>query len=302
MKKLISIFLTVSVLFLFSSCGQAENSGNSKSEKKIYTASADEAGYPNPIAQNWEESNNATGARFDMTLKEYTEDFNKMYNSLGGGNQQIDFSKWQLQSKGQRDENGIVYDYYYYADDMVVLTATVEQESEKIMNLGCGTTVSVFINEENSQYQSVILAMTGIMACVAGNYPVDNVTFFSNLYVNTISDNNNSFWYNNCIYLLSVEEGKTDDESTMLFRIVAATDDIEDEWHLINYKTYLEEDTTPDTSQEETTTPVLEIQQESDTDSGEKELKSEITTTSQTNTTNSEKTTASKTEKTSNSN
>lgn len=269
MKKLICLFLTISMLFLFVSCNQSEDTGNSHSEKKVYTASADEAGYPYPIVQNWEESNNATGARFDMTLKEYTEKFNEMYNSLGGGSQQIDFSQWQLQSKGQLDENGVAYDYYYYADDMVVLTATVEQDTDKIMNLGCGTTVSVFINEENAQYQTVILAMTGIMACVAGNYPVDNVTFFSNLFVDTITENNNSFWYNNCIYLLNVEEGETDDESTMLFRIVAASDNIEKDWNLVNYKTYKEEDTTPQILQEETTIPVLEVQQETETSSAE---------------------------------
>ncbi|MCH5299726.1 MAG: hypothetical protein J1E56_00270 [Ruminococcus sp.] len=269
MKKLICLFLTISMLFLFVSCNQSEDTGNSQSEKKVYTASADEAGYPYPIVQNWEESNNATGARFDMTLKEYTEKFNEMYNSLGGGSQQIDFSQWQLQSEGQLDENGVAYDYYYYADDMVVLTATVEQDTDKIMNLGCGTTVSVFINEENAQYQTVILAMTGIMACVAGNYPVDNVTFFSNLFVDTITENNNSFWYNNCIYLLNVEEGETDDESTMLFRIVAASDNIEKDWNLVNYKTYKEEDTTPQILQEETTIPVLEVQQETETSSAE---------------------------------
>lgn len=262
MKKLICVILIISVLFLFASCNQSEGENGSQAGKKEYTASADEAGYPNPLLQNWEESNNATGARFNMTLKEYTEKFNEMYNSLGGGSQQIDFSGWQLQSEGQIDESGVAYDYYYYSDDMVVLTATVEQKTGKIINLGCGTTVSVFIDEKNTQYQSVILAMTGIMACVAGNYPVDNVTFFSNLYINTIAENNNSFWYNNCIYLLNVEEGETDDESTMLFRIVAASENIEKDWNLVNYKTYMEENTTPPSSQEETTNPVLNLQQE----------------------------------------
>lgn len=249
MKKLICLILTVSLLLLFPSCnmGSDSNTSNNKSEDK--TATADE-GYPYPNKVNWEESQNATGARFNLTLKEYTEQFNKMYNSLGGGSEEIDYSKWQLMKKGQLDENGVAYDYYYYADDKAVLTATVEQQSGKLMNLGCGTTVSVFINENETTYQSVILAMTGIMACVAGGYSVDNVTFFADLYVDTISNSNNSFWYNNCIYLLNVEEGETDEDSTMLFRIVAATDNIEEEWQLINYKTYLQENTQAATAPE----------------------------------------------------
>lgn len=249
MKKLICLILAVSLLLLFTSCnmGSDSNTSNNKSEGK--TATADE-GYPYPSKVNWEESQNATGARFNLTLKEYTEQFNKMYNSLGGGSEEIDYSKWQLMKKGQLDENGVAYDYYYYADDKTVLTATVEQQSGKLMNLGCGTTVSVFINESETTYQSVILAMTGIMACVAGGYSVENVTFFADLYVDTISNSNNSFWYNNCIYLLNVEEGETDEDSTMLFRIVAATDNIEDEWQLVNYKTYLQENTQAATSPE----------------------------------------------------
>lgn len=247
MKKLICIILAASLLLLVTSCNTSPEKSSDSSAATKDIATADE-GYPNPQKKTREESNNATGARFNMTLEEYTEEFNKMYNSLGGGSEEIDFSQWQNLKSGQLDENGIAYDYYYYAGDNAVLTATVEQESGKLMNLGCGTTVSVFINENDTQYQSVILAMTGIMACVAGGYSVDNVTFFADLYVDTISGTNNSFWYNNCIYLLNVEEGESDEDSTMLFRIVAAEDSIEKEWQLINYKTYLKEKTQTETA------------------------------------------------------
>lgn len=245
-KKIVCLILSATILLLLPSCSSTTTTPEKATKVSNKTATPDEV-YPYPSYQNWEESDNSTGARFKMTLKEYTEAFNKMYNSLGGGSQEIDYSKWENLSSGQVDENGVAYDYYYYANDKAVLTATVEQESGKLMNIGCGTTVSVFVNEKETQYQTIILAMTGIMACVAGGYTVDDVTFFADLYVDTISSTNNSFWYNNGIYLLSVEEEETNEDSTMLFRVVAATDEIEEEWHLVNYKTFLQENTEPET-------------------------------------------------------
>ncbi len=250
MKKLICLCLAISILFLLPSCSEKSEEKTETTSATISISTSDE-GYPVPNKQNWETSNNATGARFNFTLKEYTDNFNKMYNSLGGDLEEINFDLWQITSENQVDENGIVYDNYYYAFDGIVLTATVEKESNKIMNLGCGTTVSIFVDDNKSQQQTVILGMAGVMACVAGDYPVDDVTFFGNLFVNSISNTHNSFWFNNCIYLVNIEEGETDDDSTVLFRIVPATDNIEKEWNLLNYKTYLQEN-----KQEETTESV----------------------------------------------
>ena len=250
MKKLICFILAVSMLFLLPSCSQEKKETEKTTEVATNPATIDE-GYPIPDNQNWEPSDNATGARFNFNLKQYTDNFNAMYSKLGGSAEQLDYGLWQKTSENQVDENGIVYDNYYYAFDGIVLTATVEKESNKIMNLGCGTTVSIFVDDNKSQQQTVILGLAGVMACVAGDYPVDDVTFFGNLFVNSISNTHNSFWFNNCIYLVNIEEGETDDDSTVLFRIVPATDNIEKEWNLLNYKTYLQEN-----KQEETTESV----------------------------------------------
>ncbi len=248
MKKLICLFLAVSVLFLLPSCSQEKKDTVETTQAVTKPATIDQ-GYPLPNNQNWEPSNNATGARFNFTLEEYTNRFNTMYNSLGGDLEQLDFSLWQVTNENQVDENGIVYDSYYYASDGLVLTATVEKDSKKIMNLGCGTTVALFVDDQETQHQTVILGMTGVMACVAGDYPVDDVTFFGDLFVSCISNTNNSFWYNNCIYLVNIEEGETDEDSTVLFRIVPATDNIEKEWNLENYVTYLEENKQQETTE-----------------------------------------------------
>lgn len=239
MKKTICLALLLVFVMLAPSC-KADFSGANSSNKYF---SGYEKEFPSPKNPNWEESGNVTGARFNMTLREYTEKFNEMYNSLGGGSEELEFTNWQLQKSGQYDDNGVEYDYYYYADDKAVLTATVETVSGKLMNLGCGTTLSVFVNDSDPKYQGIILNMTGIMAAVAGGYSAEDVKFFSDMYVDTISNSNSSFWYNNCIYLLNIQDNNNDRDSTMLFRVVAAKDSIESDWKLIDYKTYLQNET-----------------------------------------------------------
>ena len=241
-KRLIAILSAAVILACLSSCSGLSDANDTNGSNQHNVAAEDDK-YPSPEESKWEESTNVTGARFDLTLREYTDEFNDMYNSLGGGSEELDFNNWKLQKSGQYDENGVEYDYYYYADDKAVLTATVETVSGKLMNLGCGTTLSVFVDGSDARYQGIILNMTGIMACVAGGYAVDHVRFFSNMYVDTISNSNSSFWYNNCIYLLNIEEGETDDTSTMLFRVVAAKESIEEDWNLIDYKTFLQNST-----------------------------------------------------------
>lgn len=237
-RKPICLLLILSVLLLCTSCGGGSEQTDTPSSSTQAVSTEDEA-YPSPKTVNWEPSTNSTGARFKMTLKEYSDAFNAMYNSLGGGSETIDYAKWQKIKTGEKDEeSGMIYDSYYYADDNAVLTAAVEQESGKIMNLGCGTTVSVFVDKTASDYQTIVLTMTGIMASVAGGYTVDSVTFFSDLFIDTISNTNSSFWYHNGIYLLNIEEGETDAESTMLFRVIPAVDELEKEWDLIDYKDF----------------------------------------------------------------
>jgi acylphosphatase len=234
MKKFICLILIV--IFSLSLCAC------SKSTTRISGATEDEANYPTPVEDNYEESENSTGLRYNMTLWDYTTSFNLMYSDLGGGNVQgVSFSDWVLMKENQKDENGITYNYYYYNNGKVVLTATVETESEKVMNLGCGTTVARFTDSASAQQETMTLC--GIMAAVAGGYESEAVTFFDNLFVDTINKDDNCFWYNNSVYMLSTEDGKDDEESTMLFRTMPVSESIRDKWNLQDYQTYWQGET-----------------------------------------------------------
>lgn len=229
MKKLICVVLIVFTMFSLCSCTENNSSVNGATE--------DEANYPQPVEENFTESENSTGMRYDMTLWDYTTAFNLMYSDLGGGaTEGISFSDWVLMEENQKDDNGVKYNYYYYNNGHIVLTATVETESEQVMNLGCGTTVERFTKSSSNQQE--VLTICGIMAAVSGGYESDAVTFFDNLFVDTINSQDNSFWYNDSIYLLSTEKGKDNKESTMLFRTMPASEEIRNKWNIQDYVSY----------------------------------------------------------------
>ncbi len=229
MKKLTCLTLTLFIIFSLCSCNQSKSTVTGSTE--------DEANYPQPYEYNFTESKNSTGIRYDMTLWDYTTAFNLMYSDLGGGDtMEISFSDWVLMEENQEDNTGVEYDYYYFNNEKIVLTATVEKESEQVMNLGCGTTVERFTKSPIAQQET--LTICGIMAAVSGGYESDAVTFFDNLFVDTVNSQDNCFWYNDSIYLLSTEKGKNNKESTMLFRTMPASEEIRDKWNIQDYVSY----------------------------------------------------------------
>lgn len=229
MKRFFCVFLVLLILSGFSSCSSQQTSTNGATE--------DEANYPKPEEDNYEESDNATSLRYDMTLWDYTTAFNLMYSDLGGGaTEGISFSDWVLTEENQKDNNNVEYDSYYFNSGSIVLTATVETESEHVMNLGCGTTVAQFTGSAETQQE--IMTLCGIMATVAGGYNSDAVTFFNNLFVDTIDSDENCFWYEQSFYLFSTEDKDDDDESTVLFRTIPAKAEFRELWNIPDYSDY----------------------------------------------------------------
>ena len=148
----------------------------------------------------------------------------------------ISMSDWVLLEAGNVDESGVEYDSYYFNSGNVVLTATVETVSQQIMNLGCGITVEQF--KSSRKTQSDIMTVCGIMCAVAGGYNIESVDFFSNLFLDTFDSRENSFWYQDSMYILTTEEGDSDAERTMLFRTMPVGEELREQWSLVDYKTF----------------------------------------------------------------
>ena len=226
MKKLLWTYLLVFVAVFTCSCSSAEVAETE--ENSIF---------PTTENYNFVESKNLTELRFDMTLWEYTTRFNNMNSDKEGSMQLgISMSDWELLEEGNVDESGVEYDSYYFNSGKVVLTATVETKSQQIMNLGCGTTVEQF--KSSPETQSDIMTVCGIMCAVAGGYNIESVEFFSNLFLDTFDSRENSFWYQDSMYILTTEEGDSDAERTMLFRTMPVGEELREQWSLVDYKTF----------------------------------------------------------------
>ena len=226
MKKLLWTVLLVFVAVFICSCSSAEVAETE--ENSIF---------PTTENYNFVESENLTELRFDMTLWEYTTRFNNMNSDKEGSMQLgISMSDWVLLEEGNVDESGVEYDSYYFNSGKVVLTATVETKSQQIMNLGCGTTVEQF--KSSPETQRDIMTVCGIMCAVAGGYNIESVDFFSNLFLDTFDSRENSFWYQDSMYILTTEEGDSDAERTMLFRTMPVGEELREQWSLVDYKTF----------------------------------------------------------------
>ena len=82
---------------------------------------------------------------------------------------------WKRLGETKKDVNGVEYFCYYYDIDNAELTVAVESRSHKIMNVGCGTTMSKYVSIDGEhQYSERILNMSAVMAAAVGGYTSDD--------------------------------------------------------------------------------------------------------------------------------
>ena len=56
---------------------------------------------------------------------------------------------WKKNGQVTKDNKGVKIQYYYYDDENINFTATIEDDSEKLVNIGCGTTVKRFTDKDS---------------------------------------------------------------------------------------------------------------------------------------------------------
>lgn len=192
--------------------------------------------YPAQNLSSVEKSENVNGMRFTLTLEEFSEKFNKIKRSLGESDL-INVDDWKLNGDPSADENHVALRYYYYNSDSYNLTATVEDESKMLVNVGLGTTISSFMSDEgNAETSNKTLENAAIMAEAACQFPIGSESFLQNVFYRIATDSVDSVWYQGFVFSLSTQESKTDSKSSiMLFRVFPVSDELKDEWELEEY-------------------------------------------------------------------
>ena len=237
MKKLKGITaLLLSAVFVLSLAACSKDSVKLEIDqpKSISTI---EDGEEAPVSDAIEASENVNGKRFALTLHEFTVRYNTAKRLVKDTDLIIE-GNWREMGDPETDNKGIDFQYYYYDDHNVNITATEEIESGKLMNVGVGTTMSHFMAEESGENNSDnILRKAALMADAACCFGSDKIDTLQDIFYQIATGPEDSLWYEGFVFSLSTKENKTDNKNgIMLFRVFPVTDDLRKEWRLTDYK------------------------------------------------------------------
>lgn len=236
-KRVIAAALVAATALCFAACGGNGSSENSVIEiVKPKTAATEDEGNITAKLDAVENSPNVNGKRFNINLRNFTFDYNKEKEGLGESNKLV-LANWNKKNDA-KDNNGVDIQYWYYDDKEVSFTATVETESQKILNIGCGTTMNQFTDEKDNGVQNsdIILAKAALMAKVVCGFPEGSESILQDIFYRTATESDDSLWYRGYVFTLSTEENKDDsDNDIMQFRVFPITDDLKKEWKLEEY-------------------------------------------------------------------
>lgn len=235
MKKLLVSLLIISTVLL---CGCNDNKNSIEVEQPENIATGDQI-FSAKNEKAVEKSDNVNGMRFTLTLPEFTEKYNEIARRTDGI-LAINKEKWKVKGEIDTDSNGVEIRYYYYNESDTNFTVTVEAQTGKIMNIGCGTTMSNFVaQDEYASNSDAILKKSAIMAAAICQFPTDSLDVLQDIFYRTTLDSNSSFWYQGFIFSLSTQENKSDSEkSVMLLRVFPVKDELKDEWKVPDYEAY----------------------------------------------------------------
>ncbi len=233
MRKLTIFFILIILITCTCGCSQSDNKISIDEPQKISTG--DQIFH----AQNKDSvefSNNVNGKRFTLTLEQFSYRYNEISQRLGM-NELINVKAWKSKGVTEFDNNGVEIEYYFYNAENLNFTATIETDSQKIMNIGCGTTMGHFVSQEDDVANSdIILRKCAIMAEAVCQFPSGSTDVLQDVFYRTTFEDNESLWYQGFIFSLSTKENKQDSQnSIMLLRVFPISDELKEEWKIPEY-------------------------------------------------------------------
>lgn len=237
MKKFfVALLSLVCVVMIFTACSD-------KKPKVVIaepTNNVSDRIYPAMNENAIEDSNNVNGKRFTLSLEQFSKRYNKITADLGDSDL-LKQSAWKKNGAPKEDSNGVQIQYYYYNEDGVNFTATVEVGSNRVMNIGCGTTMGNFVAESNGENNSdKILRKSAIMAQAICQFPMGSTDTLQDIFYRSTMEEDDSFWYQGFVFTMSVTQNKEQSEnSIMLLRVFPVDENLKDDWKIIDYEEYI---------------------------------------------------------------
>lgn len=187
----------LSAVMLFTGCGNNE----------------EKAADPIPENKTIEASNNSFGARYSFTLDTLSRNLAK---KLSGEEITFDAGGWEILSTGLVDDNGVAYSSYCRRFGSVTFTAAAEDESGRVMNIGCGCQTDLL---EDDDYRSSFLQLMSLTAACAGGYDDSAQSYLENIFETLLDGDVDTLCYEGSLYIKSV-----DDNTTVLMCVPCSAD------------------------------------------------------------------------------
>lgn len=232
-KRITALLLSAVIILGLTAC-----SGGTKLKiEQPKSVSAVDNDAEEPVTVAIESSENVNGKRFAFTLTEFTEHYNSIKKMIGD-NDLIIMNKWSKMGVPETDNHGVEIQYYYYDDENVNITATVETESGKLMNIGVGTTMSNFMAQESGENNSDdIIRKAAVVTAAAGSFGTDKIDTLQDVFYQLATGSEDSLWYEGFVFTLSTKDDKQDSKNgVMLFRVFPISAELKKEWKLTEYK------------------------------------------------------------------
>ena len=160
--------------------------------------------YPSRVTA--EESENSAGMRFVISFGELDELMEDMIIRLGRkGIELTEDGEWKILTEGLVDDNGVGYTSYVKQMKDAVLTAAVEDESGKLINVGCGCSSDVLRDDRKDRF----VTLTAALAACVGGYKWNDVDFLKKMTNDCLTEKKSSLYYVGMLFTRSEDEEST---------------------------------------------------------------------------------------------
>lgn len=176
--------LTAAIALLLCACGAAGNT-------------------PSPERTTTEDSDNSFGARWSFTLDEFSE---AAAEELENADVRLSDDKWETINAGLIDDNGVTYSSFCRHAEQITFIAAVEDDSNKVMNIGCGCETELL---EDEAFRSKLIDVAAITALNAGGYAGETKAYFISAFTTLLDSDDDTLYHGDQLFIKSVDNKTT---------------------------------------------------------------------------------------------
>lgn len=178
---------------------------------------------PEPSIDTIESSGNSFGARYRFTLEQFTEEIADDLEELNLTPFQ---RKWETLSEGLVDDNGVYYTSCCNRVKGITFTAAVEDQSKKVMNIGCGCESEKL---EDKAFRDKFIRLAAQIAVHSGGFEQKDIEGLDGIFTKLTDGDEDILCLGELLFIKSV-----DDETTVLMTAPCSPEVIkENRYHVI---------------------------------------------------------------------